>query len=91
MFGAGLGNRRLLVDRPFIRMFSVHLDFAGLRIAGGIRSHDYVLGASIALGGLDRIPTVLASLELLAVVSDRHRLVAIIDHVKRNALTVGLI
>ena len=91
MFGAGLGNRRLLVDRPFIRMLSVHLDFAGLRIAGGIRSHDYVLGASIALGGLDRIPTVLASLELLAVVSDRHRLVTVIDHVKRNALAIGVI
>ena len=91
MFGAGLGNRRLLVDRPFIRMFSVHLDFACLRIAGGIRSHDYVLGASIALGGLNRVLSVLASLEFLAVVSDRHRLVTVIDHVKRNALAIGVI
>ena len=89
MLGAGLGNRRLLVDRPFVRMLSVHLNFAGFRIAGGIRSHDFVLGASITLGGLNRVLAVLVSLELPAVVGDRHRLVTVIDHVKRNALAIG--
>ena len=90
VLGAGLGNRRLLVDCPFIRMFGVHLNCEGLRIAGSIRSHNYMLGASIALGGRGRIPTVLARLKLLIVVSDRHRLVAVIEHVKRNALAVGI-
>ena len=91
MLGASLGNRRFLVDRPFVRMLGVHLNFSGLRIAGGIRSHDYVLGASITLGGLNRVLAVLVSLELPAVVGDRHRLVTVVDHVKRYALAIGAI
>ena len=91
MFGAGLGNRRLLVDCPFIRMLGVHLNCDGLFVAGSVRSHDYMLGIGIAFSGLNRVLSVLASLELLAVIGNRHRLVAVIEHVKRNALAVGLI
>ena len=91
MFGAGLGNRRLLVDRPFIRMLGVHLNCDGLFIAGSVRSHDYMLGTGVALSSLSRVLSVLASRELLAVIGNRHRLVAVIEHVKRNDLAVGLI
>ena len=89
MSGAGLGNRRLLVDCPFIRMLGVHLNCEGLLIAGSIHSHNYMLGTGIALGGLSRVLAVLASLELLAVIGYRHRLVAIIEHVKQNTLAIG--
>ena len=50
-----------------------------------------MLGAGIAFGSLNRIPTVLISLELHTVIGDCHRLVTIIEHVKRNALTIGAI
>ena len=91
VLGAGLGNRRQLVGRPVVRMLGVHLNLTGLRVVGRIRSHDYMLGAGIAFGSLNRIPTVLISLELHTVIGDCHRLVTIIEHVKRNALTIGAI
>ena len=90
VLGAGLGNRRLLVDRPFVLMFGVHLNCDGLFIAGSVRSHDYMLSTGITFSGLNRVLSVLASRELLAVIGNRHRLVAVIEHVKRNALAVGI-
>ena len=82
VLGAGLSNRRLFVDGPFIRMLGVHLNCDGLFIAGSVRSHDCMLSTGIAFSGLNRVLSVLASLELLAVVSDRHCLVTVINHVK---------
>ena len=61
-----------------------------IHIAGSVRSHDYMLSTGIAFSGLNRVLSVLASLELLAVIGNRHRLVAVIEHVKRNALAVGI-
>ena len=89
VLGAGLGNRRQLVGRPAVRMLGVHLNCEGLLITGSIRSNNYMLGTGIAFGSLNRIPAVLISLELHTVIGDCHRLVTIIEHVKRNALAIG--
>ena len=90
VLGAGLGNRRQLVGRPVVRMLGVHLNLTGLRVVGRILSHDFMLGADIAFSSLNRIPAVLISLELFTVIGNRHRLVAVIEHVKRNALAIGI-
>ena len=90
VLGAGLGNRRQLVGRPIVRMLGVHLNLTGLRVVGRILSHDFMLGADIAFSSLNRIPAVLISLELFTVIGNRHRLVAVIEHVKRNALAIGI-